>query len=283
MGLRSIKEIFITGHGPSSSHTMGPHFACDYILSKYKDIERIDVTLYGSLALTGKGHLTDYIIDLSLKDIPHKVVFDTVTVTEHPNTLTFDVYTKNGKFSENVISIGGGSIITRDNLLDTKIKGIYPHQYMTDIMNYCLKHDISLYEYVEMHEDKDTYDYFKRVLKVMDDAVNRGLNATGYLPGSLKVRRKAKEMYEAMEHTELGENDVAMNVATHSFAVAEENAAGGIIVTAPTCGSAGVIPGCIQYLRMKHVSDDNIIKGLMVAGLFGIVCKMNRTFLRPNL
>ena len=275
MGLRSIKEIFITGHGPSSSHTMGPHFACDYILSKYKDIERIDVTLYGSLALTGKGHLTDYIIDLSLKDIPHEVVFDTVTVTEHPNTLTFDVYTKNGKFSENVISIGGGSIITRDNLLDTKIKGIYPHQYMTDIMNYCIKHDISLYEYVEMHEDKDTYDYFKRVLKVMDDAVNRGLNATGYLPGSLKVRRKAKEMYEAMEHTELGENDVAMNVATHSFAVAEENAAGGIIVTAPTCGSAGVIPGCIQYLRMKHVSDDNIIKGLMVAGLFGIVCKMN--------
>ena len=275
MGLRSIREIFIIGHGPSSSHTMGPHFACNYILKKYKNIKYIKVTLYGSLALTGKGHLTDYIVDLSLKDIPHEVIFDVKTVTEHPNTMTFEVETDEGTYSENVISVGGGSIITRDNLLDTKIKEIYPHQYMTDIMNYCLENDISLYQYVEMHEKEDTFEYFKKVLEVMDKAFERGLKAEGYLPGSLKVRRKAKEMYEAMEHTTLGENDVAMNVAIASFAVAEENASGGIIVTAPTCGSAGVIPGCIKYLRMKGVSDENIIKGLMVAGLFGIVCKMN--------
>ena len=275
MGLRSIKEIFITGHGPSSSHTMGPHFACDYILDKYKDINHIKVTLYGSLALTGKGHLTDYIIDLSLKNYPHEIIFDKETVTEHPNTMTFEVTTEKGTFSEKIISIGGGSIITADNLSDTKKKEVYPHQYMTDIMNYCLKEDISLYDYVVSHEDKDIYQYFEQVLKVMDDAVQRGLSATGYLPGKLKVRRKAKEMYESMEKSTLGVNDVAMNVAVHSFAVAEENASGGIIVTAPTCGSAGVIPGCIQYLRMKHVSDENIVKGLMVAGLFGIICKMN--------
>ena len=146
---------------------------------------------------------------------------------------------------------------------------------MTDIMNYCIKEDISLYDYVVAHEDKDIYSYFENVLKVIDEAVDRGLNATGYLPGKLKVRRKAKEMYQSMEKSTLGVNDVAMNVAVHSFAVAEENASGGVIVTAPTCGSAGVIPGCIQYLRMKHVSDENIIKGLMVAGLFGIICKMN--------
>jgi L-serine dehydratase len=254
---------------------MGPHFACDYILKKYKNIKHISVTLYGSLALTGKGHLTDYIIDLSLKKIPHEVKFDTKTVTEHPNTMTFDVDTDEGHYSENVISVGGGSIITVSNLLDTKVKEIYPHQYMSEIMKYCLDNDISLYEYITRYEDKDIYEYFKKVLKVMDDAVSRGLNTTGYLPGSLKVRRKAKEMYEAMEHTTLGVNDVAMNVAIHSFAVAEENASGGIIVTAPTCGSAGVIPGCVKYLRMKHVSDENIIKGLMVAGLFGIICKMN--------
>ncbi len=275
MGLRSIKEIFIVGHGPSSSHTMGPHFACDYILKKYKNIEHISVTLYGSLALTGKGHLTDYIIDLSLKNVPHEVIFDKVTVTEHPNTMTFVVKTDKGEFSENVISIGGGSIITVDNLLDTNIKEIYPHRHMTAIMNYCIKNDISLYQYVEMHEDKNTFDYFKNVLKVMDESVIRGLNAEGYLPGKLKVRRKAKEMYVSMEHSALGAKDVAMNVAVHAFAVSEENASGGIIVTAPTCGSAGVIPGCIQYLRMKGVSEENIIKGLMVAGLFGIVCKMN--------
>ena len=275
MGLRSIKEIFIIGHGPSSSHTMGPNFACKYILDKYKDITFISVTLYGSLALTGKGHLTDYIIDLSLKNIPHEVIFDTKTVTEHPNTMTFDVTTKEGKYSENVISIGGGSIITVSNLLDTKIKEIYPHQYMSEIMKYCIDNDLSLYDYVLKYEDKDIFEYFKKVLKVMDEAKERGLNTEGYLPGKLKVRRKAKEMYEAMEHTTLGVNDVAMNVAIVSFAVAEENASGGIIVTAPTCGSAGVIPGCIKYLRMKGVSDENIIKGLAVAGLFGIVCKMN--------
>lgn len=275
MGLRSIKEIFIVGHGPSSSHTMGPHFACDYILNKYKEINHIKVTLYGSLALTGKGHLTDYIIDLSLKNYPHEIIFDKETVTEHPNTMTFEIDTPEGVKVEDVISIGGGSIITSDNLKKTKKKEIYPHQYMTDIMNYCIKEDISLYDYVVAHEDKDIYPYFENVLKVIDEAVDRGLNTTGYLPGKLKVRRKAKEMYESMEKSTLGVNDVAMNVAVHSFAVAEENASGGVIVTAPTCGSAGVIPGCIQYLRMKHVSDENIIKGLMVAGLFGIICKMN--------
>lgn len=275
MGLRSIKEIFIVGHGPSSSHTMGPHFACDYILNKYKEINHIKVTLYGSLALTGKGHLTDYIIDLSLKNYPHEIIFDKETVTEHPNTMTFEIDTPEGVKVEDVISIGGGSIITSDNLKKTKKKEIYPHQYMTDIMNYCIKENISLYDYVVAHEDKDIYSYFENVLKVIDEAVDRGLNATGYLPGKLKVRRKAKEMYESMEKSTLGVNDVAMNVAVHSFAVAEENASGGVIVTAPTCGSAGVIPGCIQYLRMKHVSDENIIKGLMVAGLFGIICKMN--------
>lgn len=275
MGLRSIKEIFITGHGPSSSHTMGPHFACQYILKKYKDIKSIKVTLYGSLALTGKGHLTDYIIDLSLKNVPHEIVFDKETATTHPNTLSFEVTTSKGIEKETVVSIGGGSIVTVDNFQETKNKEIYPHLHMSEIQKYCLDNDISLYEYVKKYEDKDCFRYFENVLKVMDEAVKRGLTTEGYLPGSLKVKRKAKAMFAAMKDSTLGENDVAMNVAVHSFAVSEENASGGIIVTAPTCGSAGVIPGCIKYLRMKHVSDENIIKGLMVAGLFGIICKMN--------
>ena len=275
MGLRSIKEIFITGHGPSSSHTMGPYFASQYILKKYKDIEHIEVTLYGSLALTGKGHLTDYIIDVAFKDISHKIIFNKKTKTKHPNTMTFKVTTKEKTFTENVISIGGGSIVTVDNINEIGAKNIYPHTHMTEIMKYCTSHDMSFYDYVVAHEGKDIYKYFKDVLKVMDEAYDRGLKAEGYLPGKLHVKRKAKAMYEAMEDTTLGLNDVAMNVAIASFAVAVENASGGIIVTAPTCGSAGVLPGCIKYLRMKKVSDDNIIKGLAVAGLFGIVCKMN--------
>ena len=275
MGLRSIKEIFITGHGPSSSHTMGPYFACQYILKKYKDIKSIEVTLYGSLALTGKGHLTDFIIDKALKDVNHHIVFDKKIKTKHPNTMKFKVSTKDGEHVENVISIGGGSIVTVDNINEIEAKCIYPHTHMTDIMKYCQTNDISFYDYVIKYEGKDIYNYFKDVLKVMDEAYQRGLIAEGTLPGKLHVKRKAKAMYDAMEETEKSEDDVAMNVAIASFAVAEENAAGGIIVTAPTCGSAGVIPGCIKYLRMKGVSDDNIIKGLAVAGLFGIICKIN--------
>ena len=276
MGLRSIKEIFITGHGPSSSHTMGPYFASQYILKKYKGAKYIEVTLYGSLALTGKGHLTDFIIDKALKDVSHQVIFDKKTKTKHPNTMTFKVIdSKDNEHLENVISIGGGSIVTVDNINDLEVSNIYPHTHMNEIVDYCTLNDMSFYDYVTKYEGKEIYDYFKDVLKVMDKAYERGLNAEGYLPGKLHVKRKAKAMYEAMEETTLGLNDVAMNVAIASFAVAEENAAGGIIVTAPTCGSAGVLPGCIKYLRMKKVSDENIIKGLAVAGLFGIVCKMN--------
>ena len=275
MGLRSIKEIFITGHGPSSSHTMGPYFACQYILKKYKDIKSIEVTLYGSLALTGKGHLTDFIIDKALQDVNHRVVFDKKVKTKHPNTMKFKVINNDGEHVENVISIGGGSIVTVDNINEAEAENIYPHTHMTEIIKYCQTNDISFYDYVTKYEGKDIYNYFKDVLKVMDEAYQRGLVAEGTLPGKLHVKRKAKAMYDAMEETEKSEDDVAMNVAIASFAVAEENAAGGIIVTAPTCGSAGVIPGCIKYLRMKGVTDDNIIKGLAVAGLFGIVCKMN--------
>jgi len=276
MGLRSIKEIFITGHGPSSSHTMGPYFASQYILKKYQGLKHVEVTLYGSLALTGKGHLTDYIIDVAFKDVPHKIIFNKKTKTKHPNTMTFKVVDSFDKeHLENVISIGGGSIVTVDNINEIGAKNIYPHTHMSEIMKYCTSHDMSFYDYVVAHEGKDIYNYFKDVLKVMDEAYERGLKAEGYLPGKLRVKRKAKAMYEAMEETTLGVNDVAMNVAIASFAVAEENASGGIIVTAPTCGSAGVLPGCIKYLRMKKVSDENIIKGLAVAGLFGIVCKMN--------
>ena len=277
MGLRSIKEIFVIGHGPSSSHTMGPYFATQRIVEKYKDkdIKNVEVTLFGSLALTGQGHLTDKIIELGLKDYKHQIIFDYETKKKHPNTMVFKITTASKVYKETVLSIGGGSIVTSDNKKELIAKEIYPHQFMDDITMFCKKHKMSFYDYVMKFEDESIRKYFKKVLKTMDDAVERGLLAEGYLPGKLKVKRKAKAMYEKMEETQLGVNDVAMNVAIHSFAVAEENAAGGIIVTAPTCGSAGVLPGCIKYLRMKHVSDESIINGLMVAGLFGIICKTN--------
>ena len=277
MGFRSIKEIFVVGHGPSSSHTMGPYFASQYIINKYKSkgIKKVNITLFGSLALTGKGHLTEEILKLGFKDYLHDIIFDFKTKKKHPNTMTFVVETNEGTFTEDVLSIGGGSIVTSDNANSLKLKEIYPHNNMKEIVDYCTNNFISLYDYVARFEDPSIQEYFENVLRVMDEAVERGLLAEGFLPGTLKVRRKAKSMYEEMINTVHSVNDVTMNVAIHAFAVAEENASGGIIVTAPTCGSAGVIPGCIQYLRMKGVSDFNIVRGLMVAGLFGIVCKTN--------
>lgn len=277
MGFRSIKEIFVVGHGPSSSHTMGPYFASQYIINKYKSkgIKKVNITLFGSLALTGKGHLTDEILVLGFKDYLHEINFDFKTKKKHPNTMTFVVETNEGTFTEDVLSIGGGSIVTSDNAKALKQSEIYPHSNMKEIVDYCTENFISLYDYVARFEDPSIQGYFENVLRVMDEAVERGLLAEGFLPGSLKVRRKAKSMYEEMINTMHSINDVTMNVAIHAFAVAEENASGGIIVTGPTCGSAGVIPGCIQYLRMKGVSDFNIVRGLMVAGLFGIICKTN--------
>ena len=276
MSLRSIKEIYVIGHGPSSSHSMGPFSASNYIINKYKekDIDHIAIYLYGSLALTGKGHLTDKMIDIALKDYHHRIIFDKKKKKKHPNTMTFVIYTKDkNRYKEDVISIGGGSILTKDNDHSSLNKEIYPHQHMDEISKYCIDNNISFYEYILRYEDQDIHEYFKNVLKVMDEAINRGLKEEGYLPGNLKVKRKAKAMYEAMNNISV--DDVVMNVSIGAFAVAEENASGGIIVTAPTCGSAGVIPGCIRYLRMKNISDDKIIEGLMVAGLFGMVCKCN--------
>ena len=150
MGLRSIKEIFVIGHGPSSSHTMGPFNAAKYILDKYssKGIKEIEVTLYGSLALTGKGHLTDYIISTAFKDIKHNIIFDNKTKKKHPNTMIFKITLNDEKIAkEEIVSIGGGSIVSKDN--DISLKEIYPHQHMKEIVKYCEEKNITLFEYVK--------------------------------------------------------------------------------------------------------------------------------------
>lgn len=273
--MRSIKEIFVIGHGPSSSHTMGPAFACDYILKKYPNATFINVTLYGSLALTGKGHLTDYIIHLKLKQIPHVIQFNAYHHTRHPNTMKFIVETDDHKtFRENVISIGGGTILTKDHPF-AEGENIYPHKHLKDILKYCENEHLSLAQYVLRFEDKDIKEYIEQVYQTIKECRQRGIDATGELPGSLHVKRKAQEMYLASKQIKDGEKNIHMNMAISSFAVAEENAAGGVVVIAPTCGSAGVIPGAITYCEMKQMAHEKIIDGLLVAGLFGIIAKTN--------
>ena len=273
--MRSIKEIFVIGHGPSSSHTMGPAFACDYILKKYKSIKSVEVTLYSSLALTGKGHLTDYIIDLKFKHVPHQIIFDTKTKTDHPNTMIFKVIDKKGVLhEEKILSIGGGTIITGDKAND-KVEETYPHNTLKEVLSYCKRHDLSLVDYVLRYEKEDILSYMKEVYLTIEECENKGISKTGELPGSLHVKRKARSMYQNMRKQRNGKTNIPMNVAISAFAVAEENASGGVVVIAPTCGSAGVIPGAIKYLKMNSYGANDIIKGLLVAGLIGILAKTN--------
>ena len=273
--MRSIREIFTIGHGPSSSHTMGPAFACDYVLRKYPNARFISVTLLGSLALTGKGHLTDYIINLKLKSVPHIVIFNETRQTRHPNTMVFRIENIDGQtYRENIISIGGGTILTKDNPFELAID-VYPHKKLKDILKYCEDEKLSLAEYVLRFEKEDIKDYMEVVYKTMMEAKERGIQARGELPGELHVKRKAGEMYESAKNIKDGLKNIHMMMAVTSFAVAEENASGGIIAIAPTCGSAGVVPGVITYCEMKEMGHDNIINGLLVAGLFGILAKTN--------
>lgn len=277
--MHSIKEIFKVGYGPSSSHTMGPANACKYILNKYKDIKHIKVTLYGSLASTGKGHLTDYIINLKFKDIPHEVIFDKVTIKEHPNTLVFEVFKIDNSVSiETIYSIGGGSIVTKDSKIEEK--EVYPHNSLKEILEYCKDNKLTLSEYIRKYEEDDIEEYIKNIIKVMDDAVIRGISNEGYLPGELHLKRKAPELNRRLiKEKELSKDNIKriydLIMIVSAFATAEENASGGKIVTAPTCGSAGVIPGVLAYLKARNTEEIRIIDGLMVAGLIGILCKTN--------
>ena len=275
----SIRDIYVIGNGPSSSHTIGPSKGTTYIINKYKDrgIKFINVYLYASFALTGKGHLTDYIIDKRLNEsnIDHEIIFDFKTEVNHPNTMRFIITFNDGStLEEDVVSIGGGTIKTIDSK-DDKPQEVYKESKMADILSYCKENNLSLYEYVLEHEGEDYIDYLKTVLKTMDEAVNRGINTEGVLPGSLKVKRKAKGMLERVNSLKDDFSKTELLVSISSFAVAEENANGGVVVTAPTCGSCGVIPGIISYLRLRKYSDDKIIEGLAVAALIGKLIKVN--------
>ena len=275
--MRSIKEIFVIGNGPSSSHTMGPVNATTYILEKYQNIKFIKITLYGSLALTGKGHLTDYVLDKKIKDIPHEIIFDFESKKlPHPNTMDFEVTTTEGVYKERILSIGGGSIRTIDDK-EEPIKEIYPHHNMEEILNYCMNNDMTLDEYVLKYEGEDIKKFMAIILRRMIKTVIKGVKAEGVLPGELKVQRKAHEMYlrwKALEDP-ISKRNYEFMMMIAAYATSEQNASGHKVVIAPTCGSSGVIPGVIAYLFARKTPYEDIIKGMMVAGLIGQLCKTN--------
>lgn len=271
--MESLRELYKIGRGPSSSHTMGPEKACRYVLDNY-DGDRFEVTLFGSLSLTGKGHLTDK----SIKDVlPNcKVIFSNRTITEHPNTMDIKIIKNDFELAtERFYSVGGGSII-RANEDTPTIDYIYPLTTFDDIKEYCFENNMKLYEYVYMIEGNEIKDYLGVVWKTMQDSVNLGLKTEGHLPGVLNIQRKAKELYQKIKISEMKHVSGLKLASAYAYAVSEVNASGGIIVTSPTCGASGVLPGVLYYLKEVHnYTDERIFDALATAGLIGNLVKHN--------
>ena len=278
--MKSIREIFRIGYGPSSSHTMGPRKAAELFLERHPQAVRYEAHLYGSLSATGRGHLTDAaIIDV----IPTvEIVWHEEFLPFHPNGMRFCAWGENGNLLEDwtVYSIGGGALAEDGEavrLLGDENKGdeIYPLKRLDDIKEYCDKQGLVYWEYVEHCEGKEIWDYLREVWQVMRESVERGLDHEGVLPGPLHLRRKAASYYIKVA----GYKDNLRTrglVFSYALAVSEENASGGKIVTAPTCGSCGVLPAVLYHTwRSRNFSETRILHALATAGLIGNVVKEN--------
>lgn len=279
--MESISEIYRIGTGPSSSHTMGPRKAAQLFKESVPQAVRFNVDLYGSLAATGKGHLTDKALEDVLSpagEVTINWLADTV-LDYHTNGMKFTAYDKEGKvLSEKIVfSVGGGKIVWQDEIEsgESSVKSIYPMKRISDILEWCEKTGRTYWEYVDDCEGEWIWDYLHEVWEVMKAAVERGLEAEGVLPGGLGVRRKAVSYY--MKASGYSSNLKSRGlVYSYALAVSEENASGGMIVTAPTCGSCGVLPAVLYHLYLSRgFSEKRILRALATAGIFGNVVKTN--------
>ncbi len=275
--MKTIKELYIIGPGPSSSHTIGPYKATLDFLKNY-NYDYIRVTLYGSLALTGKGHLTDKIIKSTIGDIKNDILFN---IDEknliHPNTMVFEGYMNNALINRAIYFSTGGGEVLKNNLIKKNNNFIYPYTSFKDIKEDCKKRGISdLKEIVNQYEDSDIDIYLKEILLKMLESVESGLKKEGVLPGSLKIKRIAKELFiKSLTIADQKEKE-DMLLTSFAYATSENNASGEIIVTAPTCGSAGIIPAILYYYKkILNYPDQKLIDALKVASLFGNLAKEN--------
>lgn len=278
--MKSIRELYRIGTGPSSSHTMGPRKAAEMFMARNKGAKGFEVTLYGSLAATGKGHMTDVAITdvLSEADVPINIKWEPdIFLTYHPNGMKFAALNSAGMPEEEwtVYSVGGGALEYEGMDYSEGRGEIYNMNSMTEIMNYCERTGHTYWEYVEHCEGKDIYDFLHEIWEAMKAAVERGINRDGRLPGPLNLKRKALNYYVKAG----GYRDNLKSrglVFAYALAVSEENASGGVIVTAPTCGSCGVVPGVLYHLwKSRNFPEEQILHALATAGLVGNIVKHN--------
>ena len=273
--MQTIREIYRIGHGPSSSHTMGPRRAAELFLERHPNAAKYQAHLYGSLSATGKGHLTDVAIISVIPSI--EIVWHDEFLPFHPNGLRFMAWDEQGQLLEEwtVYSVGGGALSEGQNDKPQESPNIYPLTTLTQIAEYCEQMGWDYWEYVEHYEGKEIWDYLREVWQVMRESIERGLDHEGVLPGELRLRRKAPSYYIKVA----GYKDNLRTrglVFSYALAVSEENASGGKIVTAPTCGSSGVLPAVLYHTwRSRNFSETRILHALATAGLFGNVVKYN--------
>lgn len=274
--MKSIREIYNIGYGPSSSHTMGPSRAAGFFVERHPEVEKIRVTLYGSLALTGKGHGTDTAI---MKVVPRpedtEIIWKPdITLPKHPNGMVFEAISQGQTVdSWTVYSIGGGALWDEIGTFDGG--DVYPTTSMSEVIRWCLDEGCTFVDYVTKYEGEEIFTYLEEVWKQMQETLEKGLQAEGVLPGALKLARKASS-YNIKAMQSSGSSRPMGMLFAAALAVSEENAGGGRVVTAPTCGASGVVPAVMYFLKHdQKMPDYRIIRGLATAALIGNIVKSN--------
>lgn len=274
--MESIREIYKIGHGPSSSHTMGPAKAAKRFQEMSAEASTYKAILYGSLAATGKGHLTDVAIVQEFGNKPIEICWEPETfLPKHPNAMKFESYAANGELLKawTVYSVGGGAIIDDNSELETR--NVYSLSKLDEILIWCHENGKQLWEFVEDHEGLEIWKYLAEVWCVMDEAIQRGMKQEGTLPGGLMLPRKASS-FNLKAQNFSGPFKKRSKLFAYALAVSEENASGGLIVTAPTCGACGVVPAVLKHYQKVYNADlQQIYKALATAGLIGTLIKHN--------
>ena len=275
--MQTLRELYKIGRGPSSSHTMGPERAARLFSARYPDADRFVVILYGSLSKTGAGHGTDRILVETFAPKPAEIRFsDDEGPFEHENTLDLHAY-RDGICigTMRVYSVGGGTIRIEGEA-EHKPEERYEESTFHEIAEICKHRGIRLSDYVMEHEDEDFRNYLHDIWQTMKLSVGQGLTTSGTLPGGLGVERKAQFLYNQRHIDESPSTRENRIVCSYAFAVTEQNADGGTIVTAPTCGACGVLPAVLKYMQEKNgFSEEDILRALAVGGLIGNLVKHN--------
>lgn len=272
--MESLKELYKAGNGPSSSHTMGPQRAAEQFKNKYPEAASFKAYLYGSLAATGEGHLTDYIIKKTLEPKHVEIIWrEDIVKPYHPNGMMLEAIDAEGNVIGDwtIYSVGGGTI-AEEGMRNAGGNDTYPHSTMEEIIAWCKENHKNFVDYVKTYDDEDIMDFLVTIKDAMKQSIIDGLNTTEVIPGKLNLERKAHYFYKQY----LANKELNTLLYSYALAASEQNASGNVIVTAPTCGSAGVLPGVFFAMQDFYgYSDEMILEALAVAGLVGVLVKRN--------